>query len=112
MTTKIAGLFLAMGLLGLLFAFSKGVYAENTATDIGEEKFKSLCAMCHVGGGNIINPKKTLHKADREANNVKTADDIIKLMRNPGPKMTKFNEKIVPEKEARAIADYVLKTFN
>lgn len=109
MTTKIAILFLVMV---LLCVFSEGVFAENTAKDIGEEKFKALCALCHPGGGNIVNPKKTLHKVDRESNNIKTADDIIKLMRNPGPRMTKFNEKIVPEKEAQAIADYVLKTFN
>jgi cytochrome c6 len=109
MTTKIARLSIVMV---LSFAFSEGVFAENTVKDIGEEKFKALCAMCHPGGGNIVNPKKTLHKGDRESNNIKTTDDIIKLMRNPGPKMTKFNEKSVPEKEAQAIADYVLKTFN
>ncbi len=108
MTTKIVGILLVWGILWA----SESVFAENTSKDIGEEKFKALCSMCHPGGGNIINPKKTLHKADRESNNVKTADDIIRIMRNPGPKMTKFDEKYFPEAEARAIADYVLKTFN
>lgn len=109
MTTKIAGLFLAMV---LLVAFSKVTFAENTENNVGEKKFKALCAMCHPNGGNTINPKKTLHKADRESNNVKTADDIVRLMRNPGPGMTKFPEKYFPDDEARKIADYVLKTFN
>ena len=67
MTTKIVGFFLVMV---LLCAFSECVFAENSAKDIGEEKFKALCAMCHLGGGNIINPKKTLHKVDRESNNI------------------------------------------
>lgn len=109
MTIKIAGLFLVMG---LLFTLSTGVYAENTAKDIGEEKFKELCAKCHPDGANIVNPKKTLHKTVRESNNIKSADDIIRLMRNPGPGMTTFPEKYFPKDEAQKIADYVLKTFN
>jgi cytochrome c6 len=32
-------------------------------------------------------------------------------MRNPGPGMTKFDEKIISTKEAQAIAEYILKTF-
>jgi cytochrome c6 len=32
-------------------------------------------------------------------------------MRNPGPGMTKFDKKTISDKEARAIADYILKTF-
>lgn len=108
MITKSIGFFLAIGIL----CAAEVAFAEDSSRDIGEERFKVLCAMCHPGGGNIINPKKTLHKVDRESNNVKTADDIIKIMRNPGPRMTKFNENVVPEKEARAIAGYILKTFN
>jgi cytochrome c6 len=76
-----------------------------------EAEFKEHCAVCHPGGGNIINPKKTLHKSDREANNVKTAADIISKMRNPGPGMTKFDKKTIPDDEAKKIAEYVLKTF-
>lgn len=77
----------------------------------GEALFQQHCAMCHVDGGNIVNPKKTLHKKDLEANNIKTAEDIIKTMRNPGPGMTKFDEKTVPPKEAKEIAEYILKKF-
>jgi cytochrome c6 len=77
----------------------------------GEAAFKEHCAVCHPDGGNIINPKKTLHKSDREANNVKTAADIINKMRNPGPGMTKFDETTIPNGEAKKIAQYILKTF-
>ncbi|MGD0281550.1 MAG: c-type cytochrome [Dissulfurispiraceae bacterium] len=76
-----------------------------------EAAFKERCAVCHPNGGNIINAKKTLHKSDREANNVKTAADIISKMRNPGPGMTKFDTKTLPDAEAKKIADYILKTF-
>jgi len=77
----------------------------------GEKEFKEHCAACHPDGGNIVNPKKTLHKSDREANNVRTVSDIIGKMRNPGPGMTQFNKETVSDKEAAAIAKYILKTF-
>jgi cytochrome c6 len=32
-------------------------------------------------------------------------------MRNPGPGMTKFDEKTLPQKDAKAIAEYIHKTF-
>ena len=77
----------------------------------GEAAFKENCAVCHPDGGNIINPKKTLHKSDRDANNVKTVADIINKMRNPGPGMTKFDDKTISNDEAKKIAEYILKTF-
>lgn len=77
----------------------------------GEAGFNKHCSVCHPEGGNIVNPKKTLHKGDREANGIKTAADIVSKMRNPGPGMTKFDTKTVPDSEARKIAGYILKTF-
>ena len=32
-------------------------------------------------------------------------------MRNPGPGMTKFDKTVLPDKQARQIADYIMKTF-
>jgi cytochrome c6 len=77
----------------------------------GAKEFKEHCAVCHPDGKNNDNPKKTLAKKDREANGVKTAKDIIHNVRNPGPGMTKFDKKTISDKEARAIADYIIKTF-
>jgi len=78
----------------------------------GEELFVQHCTVCHPAGGNIINPEKPLHRKSREANGIKTAEDIIATMRNPGPGMNKFDEKTISDQKARAIAEYVLKTFN
>jgi cytochrome c6 len=75
------------------------------------KEFEEHCAVCHPNGGNIVNPKKTLSKMDREANGIKSAKDIVKNMRKPGPGMTAFDAKAISDKEAKAIADYVLKTF-
>ena len=77
----------------------------------GAKEFKEHCAVCHPNGGNIINPKKPLDKKSLAANNVKSAKDIIAKMRNPGPGMTKFDKKTISDKEAKAIADYIMKTF-
>ncbi len=106
MTRLFFVLFIAVFILGS-FAFAVAKEASK-----GEKLFMANCKVCHPDGGNIVNPKKTLHKADREANGVTKVEDVIKRMRNPGPGMTKFDEKNYPDKDARAIAEYVLKTFN
>lgn len=86
--------------------------APSAEAKTGEALYKQHCAVCHPDGGNTINPKKTLHRSNREEHGIKTAEDIIKNMRNPGPGMTKFDEKTIPDKDAMAIAEYVLNTFN
>jgi cytochrome c6 len=77
----------------------------------GKKGFEDHCAMCHIDGGNVINPEKTLSEKDRLANGVKSAEDIIGKMRHPGPGMMQFDEKTISDNEARAIADYIMKTF-
>jgi len=77
----------------------------------GEELFKHNCAVCHPDGQNIITKDKTLHKEDLDEHGIKKLADIVKLMRNPGPGMTKFDEKTISDKDAIEIAKYILKTF-
>ncbi|HMK55506.1 MAG TPA: c-type cytochrome [Dissulfurispiraceae bacterium] len=84
---------------------------KNAKKISGEAEFKKHCAVCHLDGGNVINPAKTLHAKDLKANGVKKASDVVAKMRNPGPGMTKFDKETVPDKEAKAIAAYVMKTF-
>ncbi len=103
-TVIAAGFILSMG--GIILT-GTALGAEQT----GEALFKQNCSVCHVNGDNIVNPQKPLHKKEREANGVKTAADIIKRMRNPGPGMTKFDEKTISNKDAHKIAEYILKTF-
>jgi len=96
-----------------LCAFAASSFADTKKGEKidGAKEFKEHCAVCHPDGGNVVNPKKTLKKADREANGIKSDKDIIKNMRKPGPGMTKFDKKTISDKEAKAIAEYVLKTF-
>ena len=77
----------------------------------GEELFKQHCAVCHPDGGNIIKPQHTLQKKSLEHHGIKDWKGIVKSMRNPGPGMTKFDQKTIPDKDAKAIAEYILKTF-
>ena len=77
----------------------------------GKKEFEEHCAMCHPDGGNTINDKKPLNRKSLKANGVKSAKDIINKMRNPGPGMTRFDKKIISDKEANAIGEYILKTF-
>ncbi|HTG80789.1 MAG TPA: c-type cytochrome [Geobacteraceae bacterium] len=92
--------------------FVGAAFAEGYGGKIdGKKEFEEHCAVCHKDGGNMVNPAKTLSKKDREANGVKSAKDIIDKMRNPGPGMTTFDAKTIPDKVAKAIADYILKTF-
>jgi len=77
----------------------------------GEELFMKNCAVCHRGGGNIINPEKTLHKEDLDEFGIRTPEDIIKLMRNPGTGMSTFDTHTIPDSDAKKIAEYILKTF-
>ena len=96
----------AAGSISVMFAGG-----ADAAPSAGEALFKQHCAVCHVDGGNLIAPQKTLHKKDREKNNIKNSEAIIKTMRKPGPGMTQFSEKTIPEKDAKAIAEYILTTF-
>ena len=87
------------------------VYGAEKKESEGAKLFQQHCASCHPGGGNIINAAFTLHKKDRDAHGVKTAKDIIGKMRNPGPGMPRFDAKTITDKDANAIAGYILKTF-
>lgn len=97
----------ATAVIGLLLWQTPLQAADKT----GEAKFKEHCAACHADGGNIIKTDRTLFRTDREKHGIKTANDIVKTMRKPGVGMPAFDKKTVPDKEAKAIADYIIKTF-
>ena len=77
----------------------------------GEAIFKEKCAVCHPDGGNIMKADKSLKKADLAKNKIKSEADLVKYLRNPGPGMTKFDAKTLPDKDAKEVAEYILKTF-
>jgi cytochrome c6 len=103
---------LLLALVGLLsLSITLACAAEKTKGKTGETLFKEHCAVCHPDGGNIINPQMTLQKKSLAEHGITKPKDIINKMRNPGPGMTKFDEKTVPDAEAKKIAKYILNTF-
>ena len=95
-----------------LTSFGTAGFAEKAAKGASrEELFKKHCAVCHPDGGNVVNPKFTLHKKDLQAHGVAKAGNIVGKMRKPGPGMTQFDKKTIPDKDAQEIAEYILKTF-
>lgn len=101
--------------LFLFIAAGTGAETAQKETGVmleeGKALFQKNCAVCHPEGGNIINSKKTLSKKDLDANNIKTAEDIVSTLRNPGPGMMKFSEEFISNEEAKKIAEYILHTF-
>jgi len=95
--------------MAVVFVSFAGV--SYSAGKSGEELFNQHCAMCHPDGGNIVNPEYTLHKEDLQEHKITKAIDIVGKMRHPGPGMTEFDKNTVSDKDAKKIAEYILKTF-
>lgn len=87
------------------------VYAEPKGKPDAKSAFDKHCVSCHPDGGNVINQAKPIKKADLQKAGIKTWKDIVAKMRNPGPGMKTFSKKDISDKDARAIAEYILKTF-
>jgi cytochrome c6 len=113
-------LFVLLIVLSAFLLISNAAAKEIIRESSGESLFLKNCAQCHPEGGNIINKQKTLHRKDLDANNIRTAEDIVKKVRNPGPApthpatwsgMKKFDERELSTDDALKIGDYILKTF-
>lgn len=87
------------------------VQAETKQKIDGKSSFEKHCASCHRDGGNIINPAKSIKKSDLAKAGIANTRDIVAKMRKPGPGMTAFSKKDVSDREAKAIAEYMLKSF-
>jgi cytochrome c6 len=70
----------------------------------GEALFKEKCASCHPNGGNVINPKEPIK-------GIKDPKKIVGKVRKGGGGMPVFDQKAVTDADAKAIADYIIKTF-
>ena len=88
------------------FVLATGMFVTTAlaAEQTGEAIFKAKCASCHPGGGNIIKPKDTLK-------GIKDPKKIVKQMRKGGGGMPVFDAKTVSDKDAKLLADYIVKTF-
>jgi len=77
----------------------------------GEELFKQYCAACHPDGGNASDPERTLRGSALRYHHITKPEDIMHIMRSPVSRMISFDTATISDKDARAIADYVLHAF-
>lgn len=92
------------GIILAILILSTALLASSAFAASGEEVFKAKCASCHPDGGNIIKPKETLK-------GIKDPKKIISKIRKGGGGMTAFDAKTVSDADAKAVADYIIKTF-
>lgn len=97
--------------LAALLCCAGSADADQKGKLSGEREFEKHCASCHPDGANTVNPAKPLKKESLARNGITGWQGIVKVMRNPGPGMTRFDSQTIPDREARAIAEYVLKAF-
>jgi cytochrome c6 len=91
-------------LLALAAFASTAVAAEPAKGDKGEAVFKEKCMACHPDGGNIMNPKATLK-------GIKDPKKIVEKIRKGGGGMTAFDAKTISAADAKAVSEYIIKTF-
>jgi cytochrome c6 len=96
---------------GQAAAVAKGAAGRTDVLPSGEELFKQYCSSCHPNGGNVSNPERTLHGSRLKSNHITTPDDIVRIMRRPLSRMIRFDPAMLSDRDARIIAEYVLKTF-
>jgi len=77
----------------------------------GEELFKRYCAACHPDGGNVSDPERSLRGSALRSHHITRPRDIVHIMRTPISRMISFDAATLSDKDATAIADYVLYTF-
>jgi cytochrome c6 len=74
------------------------------AAETGEAIYKAKCASCHPDGGNIMNAKATLK-------GIKDPKKVTGKIRKGGGGMPGFDAKSLSDADAKAVADYIVKTF-
>ena len=86
----------------------EGVTSEQLEN--GEKIFNAYCRVCHVNGGNIINPRFPLRGSQRLA----TVKTFLSFIRNPrmpdgsSGAMPSFSESQISDKEAENLYRYFL----
>ncbi len=103
---KLLSLLLAVVITSFTLGFAPRAEAANL--DHGRQIFANNCASCHIGGGNVVNPSKTLKQADLEANHKDTLEAIITQVTNGNGAMPAFGSRLVGTDDIPDVAAYVL----
>ena len=92
------------------------LFAASVSAEDGKAVFDSNCIACHINGGNIVDPTKTLSKKHLEKlvdeggkyQGVPLADAVYKLLKEgvKGTAMMSFER--LGEDKIKAVRDYVI----
>ena len=88
-----------------LFSFGQAAFAADPAN--GAKIFSANCVACHTGGGNVVNPAKTLSKADLDKNGKASVEAIKTQVTNGAGAMPGFGGRLSPS-DIEDVATYVL----
>jgi len=81
--------------------------AYAASVEAGQQIFAANCAACHIGGGNAVNPAKTLKKADLEKYGMYSAEAITTQVTKGKMAMPAFAGRLSAE-DIDNVAAYVL----
>jgi cytochrome c6 len=106
---------LAIVILMLSFATVWPVRAESLSpaigapapTDPGQQVFSNTCSACHIGGTNVIVPKKTLTQEALEKYAMDSVDAIKQQVTQGKNAMPAFADRLTAD-QIDAVAGYVL----
>lgn len=99
----IAALILSLSLVTVWFG--QPALASDIAN--GAKVFGANCAACHIGGGNAVNPAKTLKKADLDKYEMASIEAIATQITKGKNAMPTFTGRL-SEAEIADVATYVL----
>lgn len=85
--------------------------ASPAKASVAEELFEKHCAACHPEGGNVMKAEKTLKTESLAEHGIKTPQDIVKVLRNPGAGMPTYDPETIPDEEALQLGKYILETY-
>jgi len=94
-------------MLVLLLGVSIGNPAWAADLGNGAKIFSAKCASCHMGGKNVVNPAKTLQKADLEKYAMNDLEAIKTQVTNGKAAMPSFKGQLSAA-EIEDVASYVL----
>jgi cytochrome c6 len=73
----------------------------------GQQVFSNTCSACHIGGTNVIVPKKTLTQEALEKYAMDSVDAIKQQVTQGKNAMPAFGDRLTPD-QIDAVAGYVL----
>ena len=96
---------LVLGVWVWIAPVGQGAIAADLAQ--GTKVFANNCAACHMGGGNVVNPAKTLKLSDLEKYGMNAVEAIQTQVTNGKNAMPAFRGRLTAE-DIEAVATYVL----